>query len=206
MLYCIKHNKLLILLYSHFCGVNISLSSHEDSIYINTNEISRRSYMNETTRRQEELKEEIIKRRIEEDIRRQQRKMAKKVIEPVIEPVKRKQKYNREHVKKYKKNNYKKIMLYRTKSRAIKKGWDFDLIEDDITIPDFCPVLHTPLIIDNEDRYSSPSIDRIDSSKGYTKDNIMIISWQANFIKNNMSKDQIKHLYNFYCIETNFDF
>jgi hypothetical protein len=32
-------------------------------------------------------------------------------------------------------------------------------------------------------RDNSPSIDRIDSTKGYTRDNIQVISWKANRIK-----------------------
>ena len=40
----------------------------------------------------------------------------------------------------------------------------------------------------------SPSIDRIDSTKGYTKDNIQIISWRANRIKNDSTPEELMQI------------
>jgi hypothetical protein len=38
----------------------------------------------------------------------------------------------------------------------------------------------------------SPSLDRVDNSKGYTKDNVWVISQLANKMKNNASLDQLR--------------
>lgn len=46
-------------------------------------------------------------------------------------------------------------------------------------------------------RDNSPSIDRIDSTKGYTRDNIQIISWKANSIKRNASLEELILLVNY---------
>jgi hypothetical protein len=43
-------------------------------------------------------------------------------------------------------------------------------------------------------RETSPSIDRIDSTKGYTKDNVQIISWKANRIKGYASVEELEIL------------
>lgn len=43
-------------------------------------------------------------------------------------------------------------------------------------------------------RETSPSIDRIDSNKGYTKDNVQIISWKANRIKGYASVEDLEIL------------
>lgn len=72
------------------------------------------------------------------------------------------------------------------KTRAKKKNIEFDLNIEDIVIPDYCPILGVKIeFVPYSRSDSSPSLDRIDSSKGYTKDNIIIISWRANRIKNN---------------------
>ena len=45
---------------------------------------------------------------------------------------------------------------------------------------------------------TSPSIDRIDNSKGYTKDNIIVVSQLANAIKNQATPNQIQKVATFY--------
>ena len=51
-----------------------------------------------------------------------------------------------------------------------------------------CEVLRIPLVYGNRGKqYNSPSIDRTEPAKGYTKDNIVIISDQGNTWKSNMS-------------------
>lgn len=39
---------------------------------------------------------------------------------------------------------------------------------------------------------SSPSLDRIDPTKGYIKGNVWIISYKANVIKNNATHEELK--------------
>ena len=83
-------------------------------------------------------------------------------------------------------------LVYSAKHRAKTKGLEFDLTKDDIVIPDMCPVLGTAISKRNtKQSRSSPSIDRIDPTRGYTKDNIQIISWQANTMKNNATKEEL---------------
>ncbi len=69
----------------------------------------------------------------------------------------------------------------------------------DLTIPITCPVLDIPLR-EEKGRQSdnSISIDRIDSSKGYTPDNIVVVSWKANRLKSNATLDEMKKLVEFY--------
>lgn len=38
------------------------------------------------------------------------------------------------------------------------------------------------------------SLDRIDASQGYTRDNIQLVSWAVNRIKNNLSNDAFREL------------
>lgn len=99
-------------------------------------------------------------------------------------------------------NNPVRHLFNRAKARAIKKGLEFTITQDDIIIPKTCPVFGVLLVPSNRtnnDPDNSPSLDRVDSSKGYTKDNIMVISYRANTLKNNATPEEIKMLYNFYC-------
>ena len=102
-----------------------------------------------------------------------------------------------------------KAMLARAKQRARKKGIAFDLDYDfllSIAVLN-CPVDGLPLDWLRElDRNGkphaqSPSLDRIDSTKGYTKDNVTIISHKWNNWKSNMTVDDIELLYGY--VESN---
>lgn len=90
-----------------------------------------------------------------------------------------------ENRKKDRENNPQKYILIRARTRAREKGLDFDITEDDIPIPTHCPILGIELIPNSASRTYSMSIDRIDSTKGYVKGNVWIISGKANVMKNN---------------------
>lgn len=72
------------------------------------------------------------------------------------------------------------------KDRAREKGLEFTIHLDDIVIPAICPVLGIPIVYSGKGsgrNWNAPSLDRIDSARGYTTDNICVISWRANAIK-----------------------
>lgn len=77
-------------------------------------------------------------------------------------------------------------MHQRAKQRALKTGREFSIDLKDIVIPDICPVLGIEINMNSgkSGAYrNSPSLDRIDNDKGYTKNNIQVISQLANAMK-----------------------
>ena len=90
---------------------------------------------------------------------------------------------------------YKQIIT-RLKSSAKKRGIEFDLTTEDldyIGIPISCPIMGIPLKWNKgKPRDNSYSFDRIDSSRGYVRDNIQIISMKANRAKNDLTSEELK--------------
>lgn len=85
-------------------------------------------------------------------------------------------------------------MHQRAKQRCRKSGLEFSIEIEDIKIPDRCPVLGIEINMNSgrSGAYAnSPSLDRIDNSKGYTKDNIWVISQRANAMKGSASKEEL---------------
>jgi len=92
-----------------------------------------------------------------------------------------------------------KALLNASKQRASIKN-----IEHSITVEDLkdiypkdgcCPVFGFKLEFGNAGfRDHSPSIDKIDPSKGYTKDNIQILSWRANRLKADSTVEELEML------------
>lgn len=100
-------------------------------------------------------------------------------------------KCSKERAKLYHKNNMEKILLANAKKRSSERNLEFDIELSDIVIPKFCPLLEIPIIKGSTmfNRDSSPSLDRIDSSKGYIKGNVRVISNLANSVKRDLDKD-----------------
>lgn len=89
-----------------------------------------------------------------------------------------------------------KFLWQAAKKRAKQKNLEFTIEISDIKIPKFCPYLNIPLQVSDETPSdNSPSIDRIDPSKGYVPDNICICSFRANTIKRDASLQEIAQLY-----------
>jgi hypothetical protein len=98
---------------------------------------------------------------------------------------------------KSKQANFENYMWRHLKNRCKKENKTFDLKVSDIIIPKLCPYLQVPLtriLGQGKKQPYNPSIDRIDSTKEYTKDNIQIISEKANRMKQDAS---IQELYIF---------
>ena len=75
------------------------------------------------------------------------------------------------------------------KARSKTDRLEFDLELEDIFIPEKCPYFGTPFVMG--DKQLAASLDRIDSSKGYTKDNCEIVSWWYNCAKQTYSNDEV---------------
>ena len=91
-------------------------------------------------------------------------------------------------------------LLYKNiKSRCKRMGREFSIDIKDIIIPEKCPVFGFEL--KREDRQTwmcAPSVDRIDSSKGYIKGNVTVVSRRANIIKRNATLEELEQLFNYY--------
>ena len=77
------------------------------------------------------------------------------------------------------------------KARSKQKGFVFDLCLSDIIVPDVCPVFGVPFVWGAGINDYSPSLDRIDSSLGYVKGNVAVISTLANKLKSTATPQQL---------------
>jgi len=82
-----------------------------------------------------------------------------------------------------------------TKSRAKSRGIPFRITLRDLVIPKRCPLLDIPLRRGTlYHKPNSPSIDRKNPRRGYTRKNVWIISHRANAIKNDATLDELKKI------------
>lgn len=99
-------------------------------------------------------------------------------------------------MREHRKNNPFALLCNQARDRARKKGLEHTITPEDVARVDndVCPYLNIPLEwgqgrgvrMDN-----SKSLDRIDSSRGYTPDNIIVCSWRANRMLSDFTADEM---------------
>lgn len=96
-------------------------------------------------------------------------------------------------MKEYYKDNRNVWLYNRSKRRAREDGIEFTIEISDIVIPKYCPLLGIELTneLGRGQLQSNSSIDRIDSSKGYIKGNVQVISRLANTMKSSANSEQL---------------
>ena len=99
----------------------------------------------------------------------------------------------KQHYHKIKNEQPERFLLQAARKRAKAKGIDCTITVDDIVIPLECPVFGFALT-KSDGRFSptSPSLDRIDVSKGYVPGNVQVISMKANTMKNNATPEELR--------------
>jgi hypothetical protein len=83
-------------------------------------------------------------------------------------------------------------LLRNARRRSKLKGIECTIKLADITVPEFCPLLGVKLKTEmGATAPNSPSLDRMDNSKGYIPGNVWVISHQANAAKGGLTADQL---------------
>lgn len=83
------------------------------------------------------------------------------------------------------------FMWIRTRNSARQRGIRFAIQKTDIILVDTCPILGLEIDYTNKDPARKPSLDRLDNSRGYEKDNIHVISLRANILKRDATPDEL---------------
>ena len=102
-------------------------------------------------------------------------------------------------IRKHYDNTSMRIALRQIRAGARVRGIPFSITEEDLDMPEFCPILGVKILYDRSKRLAkrskgthnhAPSVDRINSSLGYVKGNVAIVSMKANRIKNEGTIDE----------------
>ena len=91
-------------------------------------------------------------------------------------------------------------LLAGSRWRAKQRGEDNSLVLRDIVElwgEGVCSVSGEPLERGGESRDNSPSLDRVDNTKGYVRDNVVIMAWRLNRIKHNSTLRELELLVEF---------
>lgn len=104
-------------------------------------------------------------------------------------------KNNPDYQKKWTKKCPESQLLRSARQRAKQKDMECTITQNDIHIPELCPVFKVPLVKRTE---YAPSLDRIDNTKGYIPGNIVVVSRKANVMKNSGTLQDMKMLVEYY--------
>lgn len=101
-----------------------------------------------------------------------------------------------EYSKKYRRKYPERTLFRAARTRSKIRNLEFNLDYSDVVIPEYCPILGIKIeIYAGNGRcggyMNSPSLDRIDNTKGYIKGNVQVISHKANSMKFTASKEEL---------------
>lgn len=95
------------------------------------------------------------------------------------------------------------LLFQRAKDRAGAKGLEFSLSQRDIVqrvASGFCEVTGIPFLLNHRSErvtqrnQFAPSLDRIDSRKGYTTDNVQVVVWIYNAAKGEGTHEEVMRM------------
>lgn len=92
-----------------------------------------------------------------------------------------------------------KIRFENKKLTCKQENIPFQISFDELEFPTHCPMLGIKLDY-LTDKYRSdayPTFDRIDNTKGYIPGNVHVVSWKANRLKNNGSREELRKIVNY---------
>jgi hypothetical protein len=102
-----------------------------------------------------------------------------------------------EYMREYRADKLEKMLVVHAKARSRSRGHEFNIQESDIDVPIICPILGIPIFVEGKINVragpsdNSPSLDRIDNTKGYIKGNVQVISHKANTMKGSASPEDL---------------
>lgn len=97
--------------------------------------------------------------------------------------------------KEYYDKNIARYLWTRARNRSREEGVEFNIKPEDIEIPDLCPIRLIPMTRHRQKvEGDSYSLDRVDSSLGYVKGNVRVISFRANVAKNDLTIEEVERL------------
>jgi len=92
----------------------------------------------------------------------------------------------------YSLKNIEKRLFSQSKKRAKKNNQEHSIEIGDIFVPSHCPILNILLSVGVGGVHAgSPTLDRIDNTKGYLKGNVHVISHRANASKSDLTLEEL---------------
>ena len=85
-------------------------------------------------------------------------------------------------------------MFWSARGRAKAEGLPFTIKKEDIVIPEKCPILGRPLVVNlgaKRPANNSPSLDKIIPEQGYIPGNVQVISHKANSMKRDATLQEL---------------
>jgi hypothetical protein len=86
----------------------------------------------------------------------------------------------------------------KARERAVAKGEPFDLVPDDIYVPEVCPILNIAMQRHHgRMQGNSYSLDKVIPELSYRRGNVRVISWRANKLKGDARLIEVQAIANY---------